>query len=158
MLTASLFRTAKTWKQPKCPTTNEWIKMWYTYKMEYSVQSLSRVWLFATPWIAARQASLSITNSQSSFRLLSHKKNKIMPFAATWMDLEIIILNEIIQTKTNIIWYHLYVEAKIWHKRTYLEKSVCRSGSNSENWTWNNRLVPNRKRSTSRLYIVTLFI
>ena len=29
-----------------------------------SVQSLSRVWLFATPWIAARQASLSITNSQ----------------------------------------------------------------------------------------------
>ena len=31
-----------------------------------SVQLLSRVWLFATPWIAARQASLSITNSQSS--------------------------------------------------------------------------------------------
>ena len=30
-----------------------------------SVQSLSRVWLFATPWTAARQASLSITNSQS---------------------------------------------------------------------------------------------
>ena len=30
-----------------------------------SVQSLSRVWLFATPWIAARQASLSITNCQS---------------------------------------------------------------------------------------------
>ena len=39
-----------------------------------------------------------------------------------------------------------------------LEKSVCRSGSNSENWTWNNRLVPNKKRSTSRLYIVTLLI
>ena len=39
-----------------------------------------------------------------------------------------------------------------------LEKSVCRSGSNSLNWTWNNRLVPNRKRSSSRLYIVTLFI
>ena len=38
-----------------------------------------------------------------------------------------------------------------------LEKSVCRSGSNSENWTW-NILVPNRKRSTSRLYIVTLLI
>ena len=37
-----------------------------------------------------------------------------------------------------------------------LEKPVCRSGSNSWNWTWNNRLVPNRKRSTSRLYIVTL--
>ena len=35
------------------------------------------------------------------------------------------------------------------------EKSVCRSGSNSQNMVWNNRLVPNRKRSTSRLYIVT---
>ena len=35
------------------------------------VQSLSRVWLFATPWIATRQASLSITNSRSSLRLMS---------------------------------------------------------------------------------------
>ena len=39
-----------------------------------------------------------------------------------------------------------------------LKKSVHRSGSNSKNWTWNNRLVPNRKRSMSRLYIVTLLI
>ena len=37
-----------------------------------------------------------------------------------------------------------------------LEKSVCRSGI--QNWTWNNRLVPNKKRSTSRLYIVTLLV
>ena len=36
-----------------------------------SVQSLSRIWLFATPWTAARQASLSITNSQSLLRLMS---------------------------------------------------------------------------------------
>ena len=36
-----------------------------------SVQLLSRVQIFATPWIAARQASLSITNSQSSLRLMS---------------------------------------------------------------------------------------
>ena len=36
-----------------------------------SDQSLSRVWLFATPWIPARQASLSITNSRSSLRLTS---------------------------------------------------------------------------------------
>ena len=36
-----------------------------------SVQSLSPVWLFATPWIAARQASLSITNSRSSLKLTS---------------------------------------------------------------------------------------
>ena len=37
------------------------------------------------------------------------------------------------------------------------EKSVCRSRNNSNNWTWNNRLVPNWERSTSKLYIVTLF-
>ena len=42
-----------------------------------SVQSLSHVWLFATPWIAARQASLSITNSRSSLRLMSIKS--VMP-------------------------------------------------------------------------------
>ena len=36
-----------------------------------SVQSLSHVWLFATPWTAAHQAALSITNSQSSLRLTS---------------------------------------------------------------------------------------
>ena len=38
-----------------------------------SVQSLTRVWLFATPWITARQASLSITNSQSLLKLMSIK-------------------------------------------------------------------------------------
>ena len=38
------------------------------------------------------------------------------------------------------------------------EKSVCMSRSNSYNWTWNNRLVPNWERSMSRLYIVTLLI
>ena len=38
------------------------------------------------------------------------------------------------------------------------EKSVCRSRSNSLNGTWNNRLVPKRERSMSRLYIVTLLI
>ena len=44
----------------------------YTFMVQFSsVQSLSRVWLFATPWIAARQASLSITNSWSSTRFTS---------------------------------------------------------------------------------------
>ena len=36
MFTAALFTIAKTWKQPKCPSTEEWIKkMWYIYTMEY---------------------------------------------------------------------------------------------------------------------------
>ena len=71
MFTAALFTIVKTWKQPKCPSTDEWIKkMWYVYTMEY---------------------------------YSAIKKNEIMPFAATWMDLEIIILSGISQTKTNII-------------------------------------------------------
>ena len=36
MFIAALFTIAKTWKQPKCPSTDEWIKkMWYIYTMEY---------------------------------------------------------------------------------------------------------------------------
>ena len=42
-----------------------------------SVQSLSRIWLFVTPWTASCQASLSITNSRSSLRLMSIKS--VMP-------------------------------------------------------------------------------
>ena len=71
MFTAALFTITTTWKQPKCPLTEEWLKkMWYIYTMEY---------------------------------YLAMKKNEIMPFAATEMDLEIIILSEVSQTKTNII-------------------------------------------------------
>ena len=49
------------------------IHWWMNNKVFSSVQSLSRVPLFVTPWIAAPQASLSITNSQSSLRLTSIK-------------------------------------------------------------------------------------
>ena len=36
MFISALFTIAKTWKQPKCPLTDEWIKkIWYTYRMEY---------------------------------------------------------------------------------------------------------------------------
>ena len=60
-----VFTIAKTWKQPKCPSTEERIKkMWYMFTMEY---------------------------------YSAIKKNEIMPFAATWMDLEIIILSEVSQ-------------------------------------------------------------
>ena len=40
------------------------------------------------------------------------KNNEILPFEVPWMDLEMIILSEVSQRKTNIIWYHLYVESK----------------------------------------------
>ena len=78
MFIAALLTIAKTWKQPKCPSTEEWIKMCYIYTMVYN----------------------SVI-----------KKNEIIPSAATWMNLEIIILNEVRQKKTNII-YHVYAESK----------------------------------------------
>ena len=50
---------------------HEWSQLRQGLHQFSSVQSLSRVQLFVTPWIAARQASLSITNSQSSLKLTS---------------------------------------------------------------------------------------
>ena len=41
------------------------------------------------------------------------KKNEIMPFAAIWMDLEIIILSEVRPRETQVSWYRLHVESKI---------------------------------------------
>ena len=67
MFIVMLFTIVKTWKQPKCPLTDEWIKkMWYIYSMEY----------------------YSAIN-----------KNEVMPFAATWMDLEVFTLREVGQTE-----------------------------------------------------------
>ena len=65
MFIAALFTIAKTWKQSVSTSSVQ------------SVQSLSHVRLFATPWIAARQASLSITNSQNSPKLTSMES--VMP-------------------------------------------------------------------------------
>ena len=35
VFTAALFTVARTWKQPRCPSTDEWIKLWYIYTMEH---------------------------------------------------------------------------------------------------------------------------
>ena len=70
MFIAALFTIAKIWKQPKCPSTDEWIKIWYTYTMEY---------------------------------YSAIKKKEILPLAATWIDLEGIMLSEINQRKTNTV-------------------------------------------------------
>ena len=56
------------------------------------------------------------------------KKNEIMPFAATGMDLEIIILSEVHQTKANIIWYHLYVESK----KNYINELIYKTEIDSQ--------------------------
>jgi hypothetical protein len=52
MFTEALFTIAKLWKQPRCPTTDEWIKkMWYLYKMEfYSAIKKNEIVLFAGKW------------------------------------------------------------------------------------------------------------
>ena len=55
-----------------------------------SDQSLSHVWLFATPWIAAHQASLSITNSRSSLRLTSIES--VMPSSYLILCLPLLLL------------------------------------------------------------------
>ena len=69
MFIAALFTIARTWKQPKSPPTDEWIKkMWYICTMEY-------------------------------YSVI--KNNEIMPLAATWIDLEIIILSEVRKRKKN---------------------------------------------------------
>ena len=59
----------------------------------YSVQSLSRVWLFATPWTAAHQASLSITNSQSLLKLMFIES--VMPSNHLILCLPLLILPSI---------------------------------------------------------------
>ena len=44
--------------------------------------------------------------------LFSHKKNEIVPFATTWMDLEGLMLSKISETKTNTVLSHFHVESK----------------------------------------------
>ena len=72
------FATGHQWRKYRCTRSVPWMMLtqatkstiWWSAQFS-SVQSLSHVRLSATSWIAARQASLSITNSQSSLRLTS---------------------------------------------------------------------------------------
>ena len=61
MFTAAQFTIAKSWKQPKCPTVNEWIKkLWYIYMMEYYAAERKKELLpFATAWMGLENTMLS---------------------------------------------------------------------------------------------------
>jgi hypothetical protein len=53
MFIAVLFTIAKIWKQPRCPTTDEWIKkMWYLYTMEfYSAMKMNEILSCSSKWM-----------------------------------------------------------------------------------------------------------
>ena len=53
MFIEALFTIARTWKQPKCPLTDEWIKkMWHIYTMEYySAIKRNKIELFVMGWM-----------------------------------------------------------------------------------------------------------
>ena len=61
MFTAVLFTIVKCWKQPKCPSVNEWIKkLWYIYMMEYYAAERKKELLpFATAWMELESIKLS---------------------------------------------------------------------------------------------------
>jgi hypothetical protein len=61
MFIAALFTIAKLWKQPRCPTTDEWImKMWYLYTMEfYAAMKKNEMLSFAGKWMELENIILS---------------------------------------------------------------------------------------------------
>ena len=64
VFTVALFTTARTWKQPKCPSTNEWIKtMWHISAMEYhSARTKEEILPFATMWMHLEDLMFSETS------------------------------------------------------------------------------------------------
>jgi len=62
------------------------------------------------------------------------KKNKVLPFAITWTDLEAIILKEIKQKKRNTVWYHLHVESKKYNKLVNITKKKQTQTSGYQRW------------------------
>jgi hypothetical protein len=60
MFIAALFTIAKLWKQPRCPTTNKWIKkMWYLYTMEFYAPMKNKILSFASKWMELKIIILS---------------------------------------------------------------------------------------------------
>ena len=60
MFTAALFTIVKIWKQPKCPSIDEWIKqLWDTHTMEYYLATKKKFLPFATGWMDLENIMLS---------------------------------------------------------------------------------------------------
>ena len=60
MFIAALFTIAKIWKQPKCPSVDEWIKLWDIYTMEYySAIKMMQILPFVTAWMDLENIMLS---------------------------------------------------------------------------------------------------
>jgi hypothetical protein len=76
MFIAALFTIAKLWKQPRCPTTDEWIKkMWYLYTMDfYSAMKKNEILPFTSKWMELENIILSeVSQAQKT------KKSYVLP-------------------------------------------------------------------------------
>ena len=76
MFIVALFTIARTWKQPKCPLTDEWIKKkWYIYTMEYySAIERNEIELFVVRWMdleSVIQSEIS-QKEKNKYRMLTH--------------------------------------------------------------------------------------
>jgi hypothetical protein len=73
MFIAVVFSIAKLWKQPRCPTTDKWIKkMWYLYTMEfYSDMKKNKIFSFSSKWIELENILREVSQAQKT-KNLSH--------------------------------------------------------------------------------------
>ena len=76
VFTAALFTIARSWKQPKCPSTDEWIKkMWYIYPMEYySAIKRNEIGSFVETWMDLETVIQSEVSQKekNKYRILTH--------------------------------------------------------------------------------------
>jgi hypothetical protein len=59
MFSAALFTIAKLWKQPRCPTTDEWIKKMYLHTVEFYAAMKNKMLSFAGKWVELENIILS---------------------------------------------------------------------------------------------------
>ena len=76
MFTAAFFTIARTWKQPKCPSTDEWIKkMWYIHTMEYySAIKRNEIEFFVVSWMNLETVIQSEVSQKekNKYHILTH--------------------------------------------------------------------------------------